>query len=463
MELVSEMLNHLPTEVWSNPNLKWLDPANGMGNFPITVFLRLMEGLKEQFPNEKERKQHILEEQLYMIDINEKNCFVTKQIFGNKYKLNIVCGDTLTTSTENEFKVKKFDIIMGNPPYQKENKKTSKARGGKNSNLYIDFMVWAYEHLSDNGYLVFIHPQAWRKIGSKYLKYFFDRHILYLKLNYGEKLFKNVSVKTDYYVVHNIPPQEISETTVDYEYEKKRHEVVVMANQLIQISFIPNILNPEIISILEKIASRGVKYKCIINSDCHKTRKHVQKGKDNKYKYPLYNTSGNPYEYFSSRPHKNQFDKKVILSNSGKLSPIYDGGIYGTTQHSMYILVDTEREGITIMNTMKSKLYKFLVDTCKWSNFTNENKLFDYLKYPKEMVSTDDDVNRYFGLTEDEIEIINGKETNDEVEDEIKNEIEDEVKEESHMCRAIKRDGVKCSHPAKYGGMFCGVHKKSRS
>lgn len=45
----------------------------------------------------------------------------------------------------------------------------------------------------------------------------------------------------------------------------------------------------------------------------------------------LYNTSGNPYGYYSSKPHKYQYIKKVILSNSGKLKPFYDEGIYGTT------------------------------------------------------------------------------------------------------------------------------------
>lgn len=30
LELVEEMLDKLPVEVWSNPNLKFLDPANGI-------------------------------------------------------------------------------------------------------------------------------------------------------------------------------------------------------------------------------------------------------------------------------------------------------------------------------------------------------------------------------------------------------------------------------------------------
>lgn len=42
MSIVEEMLDKLPMKVWTNKNLKWLDPAAGMGNFPIAVYLRLM-------------------------------------------------------------------------------------------------------------------------------------------------------------------------------------------------------------------------------------------------------------------------------------------------------------------------------------------------------------------------------------------------------------------------------------
>ena len=45
MKLVNEMLDKLPIEVWTNKELKWLDPCCGMGNFPIAVYLRLMKTL----------------------------------------------------------------------------------------------------------------------------------------------------------------------------------------------------------------------------------------------------------------------------------------------------------------------------------------------------------------------------------------------------------------------------------
>ena len=90
MELVNEMLDKLPDEVWINKELKWYDPAAGMGNFPIAVYLRLINTLKDIILDEEERTKHIIEKMLYMGELNKKNCLITKQIFNieNKYKLN---------------------------------------------------------------------------------------------------------------------------------------------------------------------------------------------------------------------------------------------------------------------------------------------------------------------------------------------------------------------------------------
>ena len=380
MILVNEMLDKLPKEVWTNKDLKWFDPATGMGNFPIAVYLRLTETLKDIIINNDARKTHILENMLYMSELNKKNVLITKQIFdiNNIYKLNVYEGDSLLLDTNKEWGIKYFDVIMGNPPYQKENKKNNTARGGTNNNLYLDFIYKSLTLLQNDGYLVFIHPLNWRKIGSDIFTEFINRNIYYLKLNYGGNYFDNVSVKTDYYILKNSSHKEFN-TTIEY----INNDVNVISHLILSntLKFIPNIFNEHINSIFNKINLYGKKYECIISSDCHKTRPHVNKGKNNEFKYPLFNTSGNPYEYYSSKAHKNQNSKKIILSNSGKLSPFYDNGILGTTQDSMYILVNSEEEGNIIINTINSELFTFLIQICQWGNFRNEASLFTYFKY----------------------------------------------------------------------------------
>ncbi len=410
MILVNEMLDKLPIEVWTNKDLKWLDPAAGMGNFPIAVYLRLMDSLKNEIIDVKERKKHILKSMLYMSELNKKNVLITKQIFdiNNEYQLNIYEGDSLKVDYNKEFGIKQFDIIIGNPPYQKENKKNDTARGGTNNNLYLEFIDNAISLLKIDGYLLFIHPLNWRKIGSKIFSEFINRNIHYLKLNYGGEFFESVSVKTDYYVLKNSNSENYT-TTIEFIKNKKNiTSNVVLSNTL---KFIPNIFNEHINSILDKINIYGKQYECIISSDCHKTRQHVEKGKTDVFKYPLFNTSGNPFKYFSSKPHKNQYSKKIILSNSGKLSPFYDEGILGTTQDSMYILVNSKEEANILIDTLDSELFTFLIQICQWGNFRNEASLFTYFKYPDYNIINnskldDEFINIYYKLSNDEINFL---------------------------------------------------------
>ena len=108
--------------IWTNEKLTWYDPATGIGNYPIAIYYKLLERLKIKIPNEELRKKHIIEKQLYMGELNKKNCFVVKQIFNinNEYKLNLYEGDTLNVKLNEVFGKTKFDIIIGNPPYNKE-------------------------------------------------------------------------------------------------------------------------------------------------------------------------------------------------------------------------------------------------------------------------------------------------------------------------------------------------------
>ena len=229
-----------------------------------------------------------------------------------------------------------------------------------------------------------------------------------MKLNYGGQFFKSVSVKTDYYVLQNCDNQN-SMKTIDYYIGKTNYiDKFYLAPNL---QFIPNMFNGYINSILQKVSTIGKSYECILSSDCHKTRSHVKQAQDETYKFPLYNTSGNPFSYFSSRDHKYQAKKKVIMSNSGKLAPFYDNGVYGTTQDSMIILVESEKEGKIIVQTLCSKLFTFLIKICQWGNFRNEAKLFSFFKYPDSntvIYNNIDDrfIYEYYQITKDEINLI---------------------------------------------------------
>ncbi len=197
VELICEMLDKLPKEVWANPDLKWLDPANGIGNFPVVAYYKLMEGLKEAIPEKSERSKHIIEQMLTMVELNPINCKVCTKIFkmiDTNATPNVIRADFFQWNTESR---DKFDIIMGNPPYNDYK--------SKNNPVYQKFCLSALDILNMNGYLVYIHPPGWKRLWTttkksktgivfyKYKNYYF-KHI---SLNLSIPNFPNV----DYYIL----------------------------------------------------------------------------------------------------------------------------------------------------------------------------------------------------------------------------------------------------------------------
>ena len=67
------MLNTLPKDVRNNSKLTWLDPATVSRVFPIHIYYRLMDGLKDQIKNKNIRRKHIIEQMLYMCELNSHN------------------------------------------------------------------------------------------------------------------------------------------------------------------------------------------------------------------------------------------------------------------------------------------------------------------------------------------------------------------------------------------------------
>ena len=116
-ELISDMLDKLPAEVWTHKDYKWLDNSVGGGNFLVEVMARLMVSLAGQIPNEAERKKHIIEKMLYFVDLQAKNVFFTMQRLGDgtDYEFNYYVGDSLEFDYWGWLE---FDVVVGNPPYR---------------------------------------------------------------------------------------------------------------------------------------------------------------------------------------------------------------------------------------------------------------------------------------------------------------------------------------------------------
>jgi hypothetical protein len=165
----------IPRAVWRNPDLKWLDPANGIGNFPVIAFYKLDYELS-QVPgeyfgdkNKENRRKHIINEMLFMMELDKGNCVTSRQIFKKIHtdaSPKICCADTLSLTYEEIKKilgVDKFDIIMGNPPFNPPKTET----GSSGNYIWTNFVIKSFFMLNKNGYLCFVHPPGWKKPTNK--------------------------------------------------------------------------------------------------------------------------------------------------------------------------------------------------------------------------------------------------------------------------------------------------------
>ena len=71
-KLIINMLNLIPVKYYKNPKLKWLDPCCGRGYFVMILYKKLFEHLT-MIENEEKRHNHIIENMIYMIEINSEH------------------------------------------------------------------------------------------------------------------------------------------------------------------------------------------------------------------------------------------------------------------------------------------------------------------------------------------------------------------------------------------------------
>jgi len=384
--LIDEMLDKLDenyrkqhnSSIFVDKSLKWYDPAVGIGNFPIIIYMRLMVGLADSISDEEDRKRHILENMLYMSELNPNNTLVCKRVFcGDKYKLNLYEGDSLKLDITKEWGIEKFDIIMGNPPFQTPKKETTGTTAGRGT-LWDKFIVKSLDILNSKGILCFITPPPWRKPENKlYPLMTQDNQLLHLHIigeKQGQQLF-NVSQRFDLYIIEKTPKYKNTEITDELD-DKVELDLSKWA-------FLPNYNYNNLKKIMTNVED-GID---VIYNTFYHSSKNMDKTKPNEtsqYKHPIVHgiTLDGLQLIYSKDNTKGQFGvSKVLLNVNRNQYPVNDyEGKYGMSELTFGIPITSKTQGDDIVKAINTDEFKTIIKATKWGAFQTDYRMFKYFR-----------------------------------------------------------------------------------
>jgi hypothetical protein len=396
--MIELLYKNFPKSIWSNPNSTWLDPAGGIGNFPLVLFFWLMDGLKSKIPNDTKRAKHIIENMLYIAEINETNVKTCKSIFKTLCPSavpNIHKGDFLKLDTASLKWPSKFTCVIGNPPY---NIGGTGLEGSKRT--HIIFTKHGLELLEENGYISYICPPSYRETDTPMNELFKEAngHFVFIKI-YGPqetaKLF-HIQGRVDGFIYQ---ANKKGTTIIDDEYGLISKNINIDLDK-----HIPNFG----ITIFDKLYKKVDKLghiEAFRNTEMSSI-KAATFGCNGKNKILHLIIEKGKRIYKATKKHSLTSTPKLLINGLGVPYVYYDNkGEYGPSQSPVIVLEPSKN----VVNLVQSDFFPFIAWGLRLTGNNNLPYLFNAIpNISKESNSykTMDDIKRGFGLTNEEISFI---------------------------------------------------------
>jgi hypothetical protein len=403
LELVKEMLATLPEEVWSNPNLKWLDPANGTGPYPAVVIYKLMNGLEEWEPDAEKRYKHIIENMIYTCELQAKNVFLWLCVADpfDEYNTNTYWGSFLDEKFDKHMKevwgIDKVDIVMGNPPYNDEN--------SSGNSLWSKFILQSINILSHNGYITMIVPGRWILPGYNIQKgkiriwdIFSKMNPIHFNVGKCSSYFTGIGSDSDYFSFFCVNNNKNKGQTL---IESNLDKFIINIEKTFCLPY--KNCDKNTTFILNKVLVNNLKkFKFIWKYD--RSQVNLESNSNNLKKYKVF--LGKDNIKYSDHPSDYYNQSKVIfklgrfITYINRLCIDYRGDI---NFNSAYVYILKKDENVDYLS---SKLYKFIGD-CLFNGSEITAASFNQLpNLEVNNVLSDDQLFGYFDLTDEEINLV---------------------------------------------------------
>lgn len=299
---------------------------------------------------------------------NTKNKLILEKQGYNVFYQDRVDFDKIS----NELKKMKFDVVLGNPPYQE------KVGPKKTESLWNKFFQISIDVLKQDGFLSLIHPSGWRNIAGKFkdvqttIK---SKKVNFLSIHNEKDGMETFGAETryDYYILQNTPCDGFK-TKVRFQDGETKDLV------LDDMEFIPN----GGIDLLDRLmAKNGDETVELIysRSDYGTDKNHTSKEQTDEFIHPVVytvNYLSQPTFYYSSTNQNGHYGKPKVIWSNGRISSIGNyidfNGEYALTQFA-YAIVDTVENLNNIKTALDSKKFKNLMELCAVGQLTVNHKV----------------------------------------------------------------------------------------
>jgi len=392
VKMMIDMLEEENPNIWSDKDKTFVNLYIKSGMYMVEIVKRLYKGLEKVIPDKNERLKHILENQVFGFAPTEIIYNIAKTfIYGNHNEIdtkNLQCKDLTDIAKNGGDLGMKFDVVVGNPPYQADTIGNN-AQAAAIYNFFYEMaekiapkycLISPARFLSNQG----TTPKDWNK------KMLNDEHLIIKYFNIkSNEVFQNTDIKGGVVIVYRDEEKDFGaiETFIPFDELRSIYQKVKKAspNSISSLIYSPDSYrftdellseNTELIGRTDKAHSKAV---ATVVFDRYPEIFFDKKPDDKEDYVQIFGRKDRErlYKYVKRRyiaPHPNLDKWKIFVpgaNGSGAVGEVLSTPVIGhpVIGHSQTFLsmgnFETEFEAAALLNFIKTKFARAMLGIMK--------------------------------------------------------------------------------------------------